>query len=152
MTVPFASVSVERVVPSLPGPIFDLLADPRRHRELDGSGTVREAFDGPERLHLGARFGMSMKAGAPYRMINEVVEFEVDRRIAWQPRPDSGMLARFIGGRIFRYELEPVEGGTRVRQTWDISQERIPALVLPLRGLTRLSMRRSLARIEELVT
>ena len=27
----FSGVSVERVIPSEPGPIFDLLADPSRH-------------------------------------------------------------------------------------------------------------------------
>ena len=31
--------------------------------------------------------------------------------------------AKLGGGRIWRYELEPVDGGTLVRETWDISQE-----------------------------
>ena len=148
----FSGVTVERVIASPPGPIFALLADPRRHREIDGSGLLRDSFDGPDRLTLGARFGMDMKAGAPYRMINEVVEFEADRRIAWQPRPAAPLLGRVIGGRIFRYELEPVPGGTRVRETWDISQERIPPLVAGLRGATRRGMTKTLARIEEIVT
>ncbi len=148
----FSGVSVERVIASPPGPIFDLLADPRRHREIDGSGLVRDAFDGPERLSLGTRFGMGMKAGAPYRMINEVVEFETDRRIAWQPRPAAPLIGRVVGGRIFRYELEAVPGGTRVRQTWDISQERIPPLVAGLRSKTRSAMEKTLARIETIVT
>ena len=148
----FTGVTVERLIASPPGPIFDLLADPRRHREIDGSGLVRDAFDGPDRLSLGARFGMDMKAGAPYRMISEVVEFEQDRRIAWQPRPAASLIGRFIGGRIFRYELEPVPGGTRVRETWDISQERIPPLVVGLRSMTRSGMEKTLARIETIVT
>ena len=46
-----------------------------------------------------------------------------DRRIAWQTYSTIGWLARFGGGRIWRYELEPVDGGTLVRETWDISQE-----------------------------
>lgn len=148
----FSGVSVERVIPSPPGPIFDVLADPRRHREIDGSGLLRDSFEGPDRLSLGARFGMDMRAGAPYRMINTVVEFEHERLIAWQPRPAAGVVARVIGGRIFRYELEPVPDGTRVRETWDISQERIPALVIGLKGLTRSGMRRSLERLERIVT
>ena len=61
----FSGVTVERVIASPPGPIFALLADPRRHREIDGSGLLRDSFDGPDRLTLGARFGMDMKAGAP---------------------------------------------------------------------------------------
>lgn len=142
-------VSAERVVPAPPERVFALLADPRRHREIDGSGTVRDPVRAPERLSLGAVFGMDMKAGGRYRMRNTVVEFEEDRRIAWQPRPDHGLAAKAIGGRIWRYELEPVDGGTRVRETWDISQERIPPLLLPLRPLTKLSITRTLARLEE---
>lgn len=145
-------VSSERVVPVSPERIFALLADPRRHREVDGSGTVRDPVRAPERLSLGAVFGMDMRAGGRYRMRNTVVEFEEGRRIAWQPRPANGLAAKAIGGRIWRYELEPVEGGTRVRETWDISQERIPPLLLPLRPLTKLSMDRTLARLEERLT
>ena len=33
---------------------------------------------------LGSTFGMSMKLGVPYSMTNTVIEFEPDRRIAWQ--------------------------------------------------------------------
>ena len=64
---------------------------------------------------------MSMKMGVPYSMVNTVVEFEENRRIAWQTRPDR--FGQLVGGRIWRYELEPVDGGTLVRETWDISQE-----------------------------
>jgi len=35
--------TVERVIPAPPEKIFDLLADPRRHPEIDGSGSVRRA-------------------------------------------------------------------------------------------------------------
>ena len=145
-------VTVERTIPATPEVIFDLLADPRRHRELDGSGTVRDAYDGPDRLSLGARFGMSMRAGVPYRMVNEVVEFEEGRRIAWQPRPANALIGLLVGGRIWRYELEPVDGGTLVRETWDISQEKVPATVWLMRGQTKTAMEKTLARIEELVS
>ena len=147
-----STVSVERVVAAPPERIFDLLADPARHRDLDGSGTVRDPHGTAERLSLGARFGMDMKAGFGYRMVNEVVEFEEGRRIAWQPRPDVSALRPFVGGRIWRYELEPVDGGTLVRETWDISQERVPPLLWGLRPAVRAGMTRTLARIEELVT
>jgi uncharacterized protein YndB with AHSA1/START domain len=144
-------VSVERFVKAPAERVFALLADPSRHREIDGSGTLRDAKGGSTRLALGSRFGMNMKAGAPYVMVNEVVEFEADRRIAWQARPDRAWAAKAIGGRIWRYELEPRDGGTLVRETWDISQERVPPLVWGLRGLTRLSMNRTMDRIEKLV-
>ncbi len=143
-------VTVEGYVQASPTAVFDLLADPSRHLDLDGSGTLRGAMQGPSRLSLGVRFGMNMKAGASYTMVNEVVEFEPDRRIAWQARPTISLAARVIGGRIYRYELEPQGAGTLVRATWDISQERIPPLVWGLRGPVRRSMERTLRRIERL--
>ena len=144
-------VSVERFVTAPAERVFALLADPARHREIDGSGTLRDVRGGSTRLALGSRFRMDMRAGAPYVMVNEVVEFEPDRRIAWQARPDRPWAAKAIGGRIWRYELEPREGGTLVRETWDISQERLPPLVWGLRGLTRLSMNRTMDRIAKIV-
>ena len=145
------SVSVERVVHATPERVFDLLADPRRHPEIDGSGTVRDAVEGPDRLSPGAVFGMRMKAGATYQMTNTVVEFEEGRRIAWQPRPTKSLAGKAVGGRIWRYELEPVEGGTRVRETWDTSQERLPLLIRPLAGITRRNMAKTLERLEAAV-
>ena len=144
-------VSVEKVVHATPEAVFDLLANPRRHAELDGGGTVQDVVDGPERLSQGAVFGMSMRLGGPYQMTNTVVEYEENRRIAWQPRPTHAVAGRVLGGRVWRYELEPVEGGTRVRETWDISHERIPPLVWPYRFKVRADMVRTLDRLEEVV-
>ena len=66
---------------------------------------------------------MSMKMGVPYSVSNTVVEFEQDRRIAWQTVL-AGPLGRFLGGRIWRYELEPVDGGTKVTESWDLSRDK----------------------------
>jgi hypothetical protein len=144
--------SVERFIPAPPTAIFDLLADPARHKEIDGSGTVQGPPAGSQRLALGSTFGMDMKAGLGYTMVNTVVEFEDDRRIAWQPRPDKSFLRSFIGGRIWRYELEPRDGGTLVRESWDISQEKLPFMVRPLRSRTIDAMTKTLERIEQVVT
>jgi hypothetical protein len=144
-------VSVERLIPAEPPAIFALLADASRHPEIDGSGTVRRArTDAPERLVLGSTFGMSMRMVVPYAMVSTVIELVEDRRIAWQTRP-PGVAGRLAGGRIWRYELEPGPGGTLVRESWDISQDRQRAL-LRLGGLperTRAGMARTLERIEE---
>ena len=147
-------VTVERVIPAPAEKIFDLLADPARHRDIDGSGTVREAKAGSERLALGSTFGMSMKMGIPYSMKNEVIEFDENRRIAWQTKPPVSWGEKLGGGRIWRYDLEPVDGGTRVRETWDISQEASLSKPLVTRGAkkTTENMEKTLARIEELVT
>lgn len=155
------TVTVERVIPTGPEPIFDLLADPAKHPLIDGSGTVvrpRGASPGEgasesQRLGLGSVFGMSMKMGVPYSMVNEVVEFTENRRIAWQPRM-SGPLSRLVGGRIWRYELEEASGGTRVRETWDISQDTMRFLLRhgPLPERTRLAMEKTLEKLESIVT
>jgi uncharacterized protein YndB with AHSA1/START domain len=144
-------VSVERVIPAPPEKIFDLLADPASHQKIDGSGTVREAKGDTSRLALGSTFGMAMKVGIPYTTENEVVEFEDGRRIAWQTTMGLFGRKKLFGGRIWRYELEPVDGGTRVTETWDISQEKIKAPVRPAAKKTAKSMAQTLERIDHLV-
>ena len=140
--------------PADPQAIFDLLADPQRHPEIDGSGTVRRAR-GPQaagRLRLGSRFGMAMRLGVPYAMENTVIEFEEPRRIAWQTTGPTA-LGRLFGGRIWRYELEPVEGGTRVRESWDITRESLVTrpMVRPAARTTARNMEATLERIEKLL-
>ena len=41
-----------------PAAVFAILADPRQHPRIDGSGTVQGTVSGPERLTLGSEFGM----------------------------------------------------------------------------------------------
>jgi len=145
-------VSTERIIATPPEAIFDLIADASRHPDIDGSGHVKQVkAGGPERLSEGSTFGMSMHMGIGYSMVNTVIEFEVNRRIAWQARP-GGFVGKFVGGRIWRYELDPVEGGTRVRESWDISEDHQRALLKlgKLPEQTRADMDRTLARIEEL--
>jgi len=147
-------LSVQRLVPSAPEPIFDLLADPAGHAAIDGGGTVKAARSGGRRLALGDRFGMDMHLGVAYSTRNTVVELDENRRIAWQTTA-SGPLGSVLGGRIWRYELEPVEGGTLVTESWDLSREKVTSKAvvrLTMSGATRQNMERTLARIEELVT
>jgi uncharacterized protein YndB with AHSA1/START domain len=144
-------VSVERVIAAPPEAIFELVADAAKHPLIDGSGTVKEVKPGaPQRLTLGATFGMDMKLGIKYSMISEVIEFEDNRRIAWQSRP-RGFAGKLAGGRIWRYELEPVDGGTRVRESWDVSQDHQRRLlrVGPTPKRTLESMEKTLDRIAE---
>lgn len=64
--------------------IFDIIADPYRHPEFDGSGTVKKGSSGPHRLSQGATFGMDMKLGFPYKIKNTVEEFDEPTQIAWR--------------------------------------------------------------------
>jgi uncharacterized protein YndB with AHSA1/START domain len=111
------NVSASTVVAAPPATVFAILADPRQHPRIDGSGTVRGTLSGPDRLELGSTFGMSMRIGAPYRIRNRVVEFDEGRLIAW----------RHVGTHRWRYELDPTDdGGTRVTETWDVSHCNAP--------------------------
>jgi uncharacterized protein YndB with AHSA1/START domain len=145
-------VAAERIIPAAPEAIFELLVDPARHKDIDGSGTVQGLKGASQRLELGSTFGMSMKVGVPYSMSNTVIELEENRRIAWQTR-GGGAIGRRVGGRIWRYELEPVEGGTRVRESRDISQESPLTKWMVKRSgdHTRKDLEATLDRIEKLV-
>ena len=117
---PAQSVSVERVIAASPQRIFDVLADPRLHVAIDGSGTLKDALEGPARLTLGARFGMRMRILVPYSIQSVVVEFEEGRRIAW----------RHWGHHRWRYELLPqADGRTLVRETFDWSTALSPRII-----------------------
>lgn len=145
-------VSVERVIDAPAADIFAVVADASRHPEIDGSGSVKAVKPGaPEQLALGSTFGMSMKLGVPYSMSNKVIEYEPGRRIAWQTT-FAGPLGRFIGGRIWRYELEPSGGGTLVRESWDITKDKQRFMLKagPVGKQTKDAMTRTLARLAEL--
>jgi uncharacterized protein YndB with AHSA1/START domain len=147
-------VSVERVIAAPADRIFDLLADPARHHDIDGSGSVRDAKESLGRLTMGAEFGMAMQLGYKYSTKNQVIEFDDGKRIAWQTTPGSSFQSKFAGGRIWRYELEPSGDGTLVRESWDISQEKPPIKSLlrmgPTKNHTRQAMEKSLANIARL--
>jgi len=153
MTDPRDTESAERVIPAPAGEIFALLADPGRHHEIDGSGSVQLPKDGAQRVKRGDQFAMLMKRGVPYSTTNTVVEFEDERLIAWKTCSNNA-IGRILGGPIWRYELEPVDGGTRVRETWDISEARAEKPLLRL-GLVHRdvhkSMERTLENIEKLL-
>ncbi|MGW4743127.1 SRPBCC family protein [Nocardia xishanensis] len=158
-------VVVERIIDASPEKIFDILADPRRHHEIDGSDTVRPAaVTAPERLSLGAEFTTQMRivptdlAPSTFlqiaiaalhcgKLTNTVLEFEEPHRIAW----------RNFGRHVWRYELLPdpqTPNRTLVRETFDYSTNLLPELIelvgFPSRN--RESMRDTLDRLAALVT
>ncbi len=113
-------VSRGRFIAAAPEAIFEVLATPALHSVIDGSDTVKGAQPrGPERLAPGAKFGMDMKIGVDYKILNTVCEFEEGRRIAW----------RHFYGHVWRYLLEPATDaagrpGTLVTEQWDARQVR----------------------------
>jgi hypothetical protein len=102
--------------------IFALVADPHRHPELDGSGTVRDSgVKGPDHLSAGATFSVGMKQyGFPYRITSKVTAFEEGHLVEWQ-HP--------LGHR-WRWELtEPTPGTTEVTETFDYSTAKAPRVL-----------------------
>src|SRR3984957_1333357 len=121
--------TVERLINTSPEVIFDVLAHPAKHSLIDGSGMLQGANEpDDERLALGVTFGMGMKLGVRYSTVSTVVEFEENRRIAWQTGP-KGRLEPYVAGRIWRYELEPRGDRTLVRESWDITTDHQRALL-----------------------
>lgn len=113
--------------------LFALVADPARHGELDGSGSVGDAVTsaaGP--LRLGAKFSVRMhQYGVPYKITSTVTRYEAGRVLEW----------RHPAGHKWRYELvesAPVAGRpqTVVTETFDYTEAKAPK-VLELLGMTK---------------
>lgn len=150
--MPVRQVSVQRVVTAPAAEVFELLARPASHREIDGGGTVQGAPHGPERLAIGDEFSMAMRMGVPYRSTSVVTEFEEGRRIAWQ----TGLRRKgrlVFGGQVWRYELSELAGGrTLVRETCDLSDAiGVPLLARTLASRVEPAMKQTLERIATLV-
>lgn len=99
--------------------VFALLANPRRLRELDGVGAMRDIpVLGPERLEIGDSFTVSLQqSGMPYQATSTVTSLEIDKSIEWE---DSYF-------RKWRWELrETVHGTTEVTETLDSGNAVIP--------------------------
>lgn len=102
--------------------LFALAADPHRHPELDGSGTVRDTpVKGPEVLSAGARFSVGMKQyGLPYSITSTVTEFDDGKVVAW----------RHPMGHTWRWEFDEVSPGTtEVTETFDYRGARSPRFI-----------------------
>jgi hypothetical protein len=127
-----APITVSRRIGAPAGEIFQILADPGRHSDLDGSGMLRGVVSGAAISGGGDVFVMRMYFDelGEYQMINHVVEYEPDRRIGWEPEagrghpnaePGAARQARW--GQRWSFELVP-EGpdATVVTEIFDCSR------------------------------
>lgn len=139
-------ISMSRVVDVSPTRVFDLLLDPANHPLFDGSGSVKASRStGPRRLELGSRFGMDMRLGVPYRILNTVVEFEPDRLIAW----------RHFSGHRWRWQLRDLgDDRTEVTETFDWSTARSPRAIelLGFPARNRKGIEATLGRLGDLLS
>jgi uncharacterized protein YndB with AHSA1/START domain len=91
--------------------LFAYVADPRRHEEVDGSGTVRENVSAPAELAVGERFSTKMRMlGLPYRITSTVTAVKPGALIEW----------RHPFGHRWRWEFDEISPTlTRVTETFD---------------------------------
>ena len=88
MTEGSKSIEVSRRIEAPAALIFEILANPRRHMDFDGSDMLRAVVFNRPISDVGDTFTMKMnRLGRDYLMLNYVVEFEPDRRIFWEPAP-----------------------------------------------------------------
>jgi uncharacterized protein YndB with AHSA1/START domain len=111
-------VSVSRRIGAPANVIVELLADPERHPDFDGSDMLRTGASNDVVVGVGDVFVMRMYVTTmgDDEMHNRVVASEANRRIAWEPgNPD---LAR--DGSRSRYDRTP-DGvdATEVTETYD---------------------------------
>jgi hypothetical protein len=106
------SRSVEVAAPA--AELFAYVADPRRHQEVDGSGTVRENVKAPATLAAGERFSTKMRLlGLPYRITSTVTAVTPGALIEW----------RHPFGHRWRWEFDEISPTlTRVTETFDFRQ------------------------------
>ena len=88
MTDESTRVEASRRIEAPATAIFEILANPQRHKDFDGSDMLRGAVLDRPITNVGDTFTMKMhRLGDDYLMVNYVVEFEADRRIFWEPAP-----------------------------------------------------------------
>lgn len=131
-----SALTVSRVIHAPAAEIFDLLSNPARHGEFDGSGFNRSA-EKPQRIQaVGDTFRMNMEGphmGGEYQMDNHVSGFQANKLIAWKPAPAGTEPP----GWEWLYELTP-EGSdsTQVALTYDWSnvtdKELLKKITFPL--------------------
>jgi uncharacterized protein YndB with AHSA1/START domain len=107
------AVSVERVIAASPDAIFDVLADPRRHAEIDGSGSVKKV----RRARRSASLRRTLRHGHEDRDA-------IPRRTRWSSSRKTARSRGATSGTTWRYELEPVAEGTRATETFDWAHSR----------------------------
>jgi hypothetical protein len=88
----YQPVAVSRRIQAPAHDIFQVLANPVRHPEFDGSQSLRGAGSAAMVSGVGDVFVMKMYFPhlGDYEMNNHVVEFEPGRRIGWEPEAGRG--------------------------------------------------------------
>lgn len=97
--------------------LYEIIANPHRHHELDGSGTVKTSAIAPRELHPRDRFRVDMrKYGIPYALTMVTTKAEPHRLLEW----------RHPAGHRWRWELQPEGDATLVTESYDFTRQPAP--------------------------
>lgn len=109
-------VRASREIAAPAATIFELIADPAQQPRWDGNDNLAEAAPDQRVRAVGDVFVMTNRNGGVRE--NHVIDFAEGRAIAWLPAPQG----ETPPGHLWGWQLEPVEGGTRVTHLYDYSQ------------------------------
>ncbi len=145
-------VTESRLIDAPAAEIFDVLRDPTRHHEFDGSSMVRDS-DAPPIEHVGDTFVMNMYNDefGGYQMRNEVVEYVADQAISWAPSRHD--IEEDSWNHRWGWRLTPDGASTEVTAFYDCSD--VPdegRRILDDGEWGRPILSQSLARLEAIVT
>ncbi|WP_226345455.1 SRPBCC family protein [Agilicoccus flavus] len=122
-------ITVTRTVDASAKDLFDVLTNPQRHAEIDGSGYVVSDSKTDRITANGQTFTMNMNGehmGGDYQTDNHVTGYVENKLLAWQTAP-AGTEPK---GWEWLWELEPLDAGdTRVTLTYDWSKVTDKALL-----------------------
>lgn len=143
--------SVEVVVDATPEEVWAVVTDVRRAGEWSHETRGGEWLDGADRCAPGARFrGRNGHRAFRWARVCEVEEAEAPTRFAWR----TVRTRRYPDSTRWRIELHPVEGGTRVVQSFEVLQihplaERLFYVIVPAHRDRLDALRDDLRRLGE---
>lgn len=83
-------ITVQRTIEAPAATVFEVLTNPRRHVELDGSGFVRSTDHADRITATDQVFTMNMEGdhmGGEYKTENHVTGYVKDKLVAWKTAP-----------------------------------------------------------------
>ncbi|MFC7489286.1 MULTISPECIES: SRPBCC family protein [unclassified Knoellia] len=144
-------ITVSRTIDAPAQAIFDVLSNPQRHPDLDGSGFVRSVEQADRIKQVGDVFTMNMTGdhmGGDYQTDNHVTGYDENSLLAWQSTPAGA--EPFGWEWVWRLEQQG-PGQTLVTHTYDWSKvtdkEILQKVSFPL--VSQGQLEDSLARLAE---
>jgi hypothetical protein len=100
-----------------PAAVWDIVRDPTRVGEWSHECRIVEWVDGATTAAPGARFrGRNRLGRARWTRVSEVVSFDPPRELSWRTIPT----AMYPDSTVWTLTVEPVDGGTRIVQRFDV--------------------------------